>query len=339
MIARARLPLQMAMVLVAGVVVGVPLWLEILPLAALGLVILATLVGSLRAIDGHPGLFRLLSNGLYGTALASVACAIFGFGISPVISVYFPALVLLAAAHILGTRAAMLWAVPSLGLVAAATFVPGIPEREVPAAIEFGVRAATLVTILGFAISFRRAHDRQAAELSRQAATDALTGLANRLELKRALAHALDRRERYQRSGALVYIDLDGVKQINDGLGHAAGDELLRVTAERIAANTRRVDTAARQGGDEFVVVVGEFEDPKGPEVVARKLLAAIAAPCRIAGREIAPSASVGVALFEDGEATPDDVLRRADAAMYASKRAGGGRIHLSEGDGLREVV
>lgn len=339
MIGRARVPLLTAMGMVVLVAVGIPMWLGLPSLSLAGLFLLFALSAAVRAIDGHATSFRRLSHGVYFAALAAVAWAIFGLGLSPVISVYFPAIVLLGAAHIMGARAAIFWAVPSIALIAAATFAAPAEVRVVSPEIAFGVRAATLVTILAFAVSFRRAHDRQAAELLRRATTDPLTGLANRLELGRAFDTAFERSTRYGRTGALIFLDLDGLKGINDSLGHIVGDELICTTARRIAQNTRRIDTAARMGGDEFVVLVSELEDPKGAEVVARKLLAAVSAPCEIGGHHVTPGASLGVALFPTGSEGPEDILRQADHAMYQSKRAGGGRIYLRDTWALREVV
>jgi diguanylate cyclase (GGDEF)-like protein len=339
MIGRARGPLLIAMVMVGTCVIGVPILLGLPSLGLAGVAILGALALSVRAIDGRPERFRLAAHLLYGMALAAVAYAVFGLDLPPVITVYFPAIVLLGAAHILGARAALCWAAPSIALVAAGVFLAPAVERTVDPGITFAVRAVTLLTILSFAVSFRRAHDRQSAELLRRATTDDLTGLANRLELERALDAALLRASRYGRRGALIFIDLDGVKRINDTLGHAAGDVLIRETGARIAGITRSVDTAARLGGDEFVILVSEFDDRKGGEVVARKLLAATTAPLALDAETVTPSASIGVALFPDSSDQAPELLRLSDDAMYQAKRAGGGRIVLRDAKGTREVV
>lgn len=339
MIGRARGPLLIAMVMVGACVIVVPILLGLPSLGLAGVAILGALALSVRAIDGRPERFRLAAHVLYGMALGAVAYAVFGLDLPPVITVYFPAMVLLGAAHILGARAAISWSVPSVALVAAGVFLaPGV-ERAVDPTVTFAVRAVTLLTILSFGVSFRRSHDRQSFELLRRATTDDLTGLANRLELERALDAALLRASRYGRRGALIFIDLDGVKRINDTLGHAAGDVLIRETGARISGITRNVDTAARLGGDEFVILVSEFEDRKGGEVVARKLLAATSAPVSLGQETVTPSASIGVALFPDASDQAAEVLRLSDDAMYQAKRAGGGRIVLRDAKGTREVA
>lgn len=327
------------MVMVGACVIVVPMWLRLPSLSLAGLAILGALALSIHVIDGRPERFRIVAHALYAMALAAVAYAVFGLDLPPVITVYFPAIVLLAAAHILGAGAAIFWSVPSFALVAAGVFLAPAVEHSVTAGVTVSVRAVALLTILSFAVSFRRAHDRQAAELMLRATTDDLTGLANRHELERALEAALLRAQRYGRRGALVFIDLDGLKRINDTHGHAAGDELIRETGARIAGITRSVDTAARLGGDEFVILVSEFDNPKGDEVVARKLLGAITAPCRLGSETVSPSASMGVVLFPEAADQPQDLMRIADDAMYQAKRAGGGRIVLCDARGTREVA
>jgi diguanylate cyclase (GGDEF)-like protein len=339
MMGRTRVPLRIAMGLVGSVVVAVPIWLGLPSLSLFGVAILGLLVLSIHAIDRTLSLFRTMAHGLYFLALVAVAYAVFGLGLPPVITVYFPAIVLLGAAYMLSTRAAIAWGIPCVALVGAAAFFPPSIEREVGAAVTFGVRAVTLLTILTFAVSFRRSHDRQAAELLRFATTDALTGLSNRREFERVLIETLGRAERFDRHGALVFADLDGLKKVNDRLGHEAGDELIRCTAQRIARHTRVVDKAARLGGDEFVVLLSEFDDPKGAEAFARKLIEVLSAPATLAGEPYQPSVSLGVALFPDAADKPQELVRQADEAMYQAKRAGGSRIFLRDDNGARDVT
>ncbi len=336
---RARAPLRIAMAMVAAVVVGAGLALDLPGLGLIGLVLLGVLSVSLRAVDERPELFRAAAHLLYALTLGAVAYAVFALQLPSVITVYFPAMVLLAAAHILGTRAALFWCGPSILLVGAGVFLAPPVEAAVDPFVTFGVRAATLLTILSFGVAFRRSHDRQAAELLRYATTDALTGLANRRELDRALVETMGRNQRHGRCGALVFVDLDGLKAINDRLGHAAGDALIERVAARLRDHTRIEDTAARVGGDEFVVLLSETRDMKGGETFARKLLPVLSQPTTIGGERIVPSASLGVALFPEGATDPEELLRHADEAMYEAKRAGGGRIVLRDGDSLRVVT
>lgn len=338
MLRRGRTPVQISMAVAGIAAVAVPWFLGAPGLAAVGVVILVVLGESLRAIDDGPAAVRRLAHGVYALTLGGVAYAVFVVGIAPVITVYFPALVLLASAHMLGARAALIWTVPSIALVAAAVFLPLPPAREVGEVITFVVRAGTLATILSIAVSFRRSHDRQAAQLERLATTDALTGLANRIELRRAFKQALGRSRRFDRRGAVVFVDIDGMKSVNDTLGHNAGDAFLSLIAARIRSVTREVDMPARIGGDEFVILLSEFDDPKGASIFARKLLGCISAPCEVSGKHMTPSASVGIALFPESACSEDEVLHLADAAMYAAKRAGGGQIYCDVGEGPREL-
>jgi len=339
MMRRAPVILRIAMLLVGLIAVALPIAIDLPQLSAIGVVMLGALAVGHHLARGRLDTFRRVHHLIYLLALGSVAYAVFGLGLPPVLTVYFPALILLAAAHLLGARAALLWSLPSLALVAAGVFLPSPLEREVSPTVVFLTRAATLLAILGFGVSFRHAHDRQAEELERSATTDSLTGLANRRELDRSLAQVLERSRRFGRRGALVFVDLDGVKAINDELGHAGGDAFIRKLARRIAAGTRVVDTAARLGGDEFVVLLSEFEEPKGGEIYARKLREILRVPCEIDGTAIQPSASIGVALFPQAADTAPELLRLADRAMYEAKRAGGDRIRLHDGEGLIEVV
>ena len=163
-------------------------------------------------------------------------------------------------------------------------------------------------------------------ELGEAATTDELTGVANRLILADRLSYHLARKARRRdRDLAVALIDLDDFKQVNDRLGHAAGDEVLRRTATRLAAVLRDEDTVARIGGDEFVVVAEGDEDPLDPAALEHRLSAAIAAPIEVAGEMITPSASVGVAMAA-GDDDAKSLIARADAAMYERKGKSGRR-------------
>ncbi|MFN8574276.1 MAG: EAL domain-containing protein [Gemmatimonadaceae bacterium] len=159
-------------------------------------------------------------------------------------------------------------------------------------------------------------------ELTRQAFQDDLTGLANRALFRDRLRHALERRVRLQADVAVLLLDLDGFKRVNDSLGHAAGDELLCVIARRIASAVRSGETVARLGGDEFAIVIESMRDDEDPQALAERLLRVVSTPVVIAERDVVVSASIGIAVAqpeEDGEA----VLRNADTAMYSAKSSG----------------
>lgn len=228
---------------------------------------------------------------------------------------------------------------PCAALVAADAFTVSGPDLPVPPLVSFVVRFVTLGTILAFAVSFRWAHDQQAALLEYRATTDPLTGLANRHEFEHALAGALARATRFGRRGAVVFIDMDGMKSINDTLGHEVGDALLKEIAARIRSQTREVDTPARLGGDEFVVLMSEFDDAKGAEILGRKLSAVLAQPWTSEGRRIEPLASIGIAEFPELSGDPRELLRLADAAMYAAKRSEATRICAYRRSGIEEIA
>lgn len=152
---------------------------------------------------------------------------------------------------------------------------------------------------------------------------DALTDLPNRLFfvsfLERALLHA----DRNHRGVALLFVDLDHFKTINDTLGHAAGDQLLIDVAQRLRKAVRSEDLVARLGGDEFVVLLERLRDRSEAAGVARKMLAEVCAPLQISGQTISPQASVGIAIYPGDGLSAADLLQAADGAMYEAKRRG----------------
>lgn len=166
---------------------------------------------------------------------------------------------------------------------------------------------------------------RQAEERIRHLAHhDPLTGLPNRLLLHDRVGHAIAVAERSGRKIAMLYIDLDRFKHVNDSLGHAAGDRLLCAAAERLTACTRRSDTVARVGGDEFAVVLDDVEHSEDAALVAAKVLEELARPFGFGGHEVSVTPSVGVSVYPQDGADVEALLRNADAAMYQAKQAGG---------------
>ncbi|WP_212994444.1 GGDEF domain-containing protein [Actinoplanes auranticolor] len=161
------------------------------------------------------------------------------------------------------------------------------------------------------------------AELRHLAMHDPLTGLANRVFLHERLRQALARSRRHTADTAVLLLDLDRFKQINDTLGHEAGDEVLREVARRIDQTVRTEDTAARLGGDEFAVLVEDLADDDAAVTIAERITAALGRPVTFGGHPLSIGASIGIAYSEDGPADPDDIMRRADAAMYHAKREG----------------
>jgi len=173
-----------------------------------------------------------------------------------------------------------------------------------------------------------RKHDRE--RIHRLAYYDALTGLPNRRLFMERLDRVLLEARRQERAAAVMFLDLDHFKQVNDTHGHEVGDELLKIVAARLAACLRSGDTVARQGGDEFVVVLAEIAQPDDATRVAAKLAAGVGAPLAIGALTLTPTTSIGIALYPAHGRDASTLMRHADAALYAAKAAGrnGWRIH-----------
>src|SRR5262249_45014971 len=159
----------------------------------------------------------------------------------------------------------------------------------------------------------------------------------NRALFRDRLDHALSRSMRTNSSLAVLLVDLDGFKQVNDSLGHTAGDELLREVAERFAAGVRPGDTVARFGGDEFAVLLEDGDEARAV-MVARRLLERLVKPASVAGVEISLGASIGIALHSGDEGSSEELIRDADVAMYEAKEAGRGRLEVFRNEMSREL-
>ena len=186
-----------------------------------------------------------------------------------------------------------------------------------------------------FEVERHRLEEKLAAEqakLAHQALHDPLTGLPNRTLLSERLDHALHAAERYGEAVAVLFVDIDGFKAVNDGMGHDAGDRVLEMLAGRIKQVIRPSDTVGRMGGDEFVIVCERLTRGEEQAVaVAERVIEALRQPCLVDGREVFVSASVGIAVGSNlGDA--DGVLSNADSAMYAAKKRGGSRYTVYEG-------
>jgi len=165
-------------------------------------------------------------------------------------------------------------------------------------------------------------------EIREQAFRDPLTGLANRARFQERVEHALERlRGRSPQRAAVLFIDLDHFKLVNDRFGHTMGDRLLQVVAERVRTSVRPGDTAARLGGDEFAVLLEDIEGREEAATVSRRLLARFAEPIDLGDAAPTVGASIGEALSGLGGDTADELLRNADIAMYAAKAAGRGQV------------
>ena len=163
---------------------------------------------------------------------------------------------------------------------------------------------------------------------------DPLTGLPNRLLLHDRMKGALANASRHGTKAAILCMDLDRFKQINDTFGHAAGDSCLREVARRLVQRLRSVDTAARTGGEEFMVILDEIGSLRDAERVVNDLLFLLGAPHMLDGRKIHLSASIGIAVFPDDGEDPAQLWSMADAAMYRAKQSGGNRHRFYSGVG-----
>lgn len=180
-------------------------------------------------------------------------------------------------------------------------------------------------SVEGIVLTLRDVTERKGLEdeLKHQAFHDALTGLANRALFRDRLEHALARSARSLTSLAVLFLDLDDFKLVNDTLGHAAGDELLVAVAGRLMGALRTGDTAARFGGDEFAILLEETNDPEDASEAAERILADLRPPLTIKDRTVGVHASVGIAYSKVGAEGPAELLQAADVAMYAAKARG----------------
>ena len=185
---------------------------------------------------------------------------------------------------------------------------------------------ATVITVRD--VSERKKFENQ---LTHQAFHDELTGLANRALFSDRVAHALARRERDGTTVAVLLLDLDDFKTVNDGLGHAAGDAMLRAVAHRLEVLVRPGDTTARLGGDEFAMVLVELPDEDAAVHAVERIIAVLGEPLVIEGKEVYVQGSIGLAFAAEGPVSPAEVLRNADAAMYVAKTEGKARYAVFE--------
>jgi diguanylate cyclase (GGDEF)-like protein/PAS domain S-box-containing protein len=186
-------------------------------------------------------------------------------------------------------------------------------------------------TVEGMVLTMRDVTERMSLEeeLKHQAFHDALSGLANRALFRDRLEHALLRAARSHTALAVLFIDLDDFKMVNDSLGHAAGDELLVAVAGKISSSLRVGDTAARFGGDEFAVLLEQISSPDEAFEVDRRIILELSTAVVIEEHELMPGASIGIVFSQTGVEDPADLMQAADVAMYAAKAGGKGRYEL----------
>ncbi|HEX8100323.1 MAG TPA: diguanylate cyclase [Actinomycetota bacterium] len=203
-----------------------------------------------------------------------------------------------------------------------------VPVEVFVRPITYGGREHTL-----FAIRDLRERKRAEAQIRFLAHHDALTGLKNRASLRPRLEEEIARTLRSGIGFAILYVDLDRFKPVNDTLGHAAGDDLLKAIAQRLAGRLRETDAAFRLGGDEFVIVQTNVHDRAGCATLARDIIESVSAPIEVLGHAVAVGASIGIALCPGDGLDADALLRRGDAALYRAKAIGRGVHCFAEAD------
>jgi diguanylate cyclase (GGDEF)-like protein/PAS domain S-box-containing protein len=193
--------------------------------------------------------------------------------------------------------------------------------------------------IRGIVVNARDVTERVALEeqLTRQAFYDGLTGLANRALFYDRLEQALARAAKSREALAVLVVDLDGFKQVNDLLGHDAGDRLLQIVSTRFSETTRTTETLARLGGDEFALLLDGADEPNAV-AAAERLLARVSEPVTVADHELSLGASIGIVMHMGGEADREELMRHGDVAMYAAKEAGRGGYAIFRDDMARDL-
>jgi len=193
--------------------------------------------------------------------------------------------------------------------------------------------------LLGRALRHAIERNRSEVRLARLALHDPLTGLPNRALFLDRLGVALDRSRRTNAPVAVLFVDVDNFKEVNDSLGHGAGDELLSALAERLRAMLRPMDTVARFGGDEFTLLFEELESEREVVLIAERISDATSLPVRLRAGETSVTVSIGVAMVGDPSVSPEAAIRNADAAMYRAKERGRARYELFDESSSRRAL
>ncbi len=206
--------------------------------------------------------------------------------------------------------------------------------------LQAGISISLLVTLLIWLFLDDRARALQAAEQAMQLALyDTLTGLPNRKLLDERIEQALVKAKRNRDHVALLFIDLDKFKPVNDHYGHAYGDLLLKEVATRLRSCVRESDTASRLGGDEFVALLSDTEGPHAVETVANKILERLTEPFEVAGHTFHISASIGAALYPEHGTDAKSLTKSADLAMYDAKKSGRSTVRLAANGAAKDAV
>lgn len=211
------------------------------------------------------------------------------------------------------------------GRLSQATNLNKLNQQSFAAELNIAAIVNRRKVIQGAVLMFQDITERREMEdqLLQMAKYDSLTGLANRTLFREFLKASLERSNRNKQHSAVMFLDLDHFKEINDTLGHEAGDQLLTSVARRLEGCVRKVDIVARLGGDEFAVVLDEMNNQKDARVVAEKILAALAEPHQLAEESRKVGTSIGIAFYPENGPDADALLKAADEAMYVAKREG----------------
>lgn len=218
--------------------------------------------------------------------------------------------------------------------------IAGVPQSAVlrdGRGKEYGVQSSVAPllgkeqSLLGAVMVFQDVTEARALsqKLAYLAHHDSLTDLPNRVLFQDRVHQACQFGLRHRSSFAVVFMDLDHFKHVNDSLGHAVGDELLKTVARRLTGTLRGSDTVCRLGGDEFVMLLSDITGPDDVGEVAKKILREVATPCTLQGTEVSVGISLGIAVFPDDGEDPETLMKHADAAMYRSKREGRNRYQF----------
>jgi diguanylate cyclase (GGDEF)-like protein len=292
--------------------------------------------GAVYAILGIAGLFVLVAHDLLpagalgrakylvegGVSIVFVTLIVLltGGGASPFFFAFV--LIVVGAALVVPPAATVI-----LVVLAATSYLAAIAVELVPSGPDVGVNLVSLILLAYVAMVVAREQRRTRLAAVRMSTTDALTGLANRAYIIAAIEREIERGTRYGRGFCLLMADLDNLKEVNDSYGHRAGDHVLAGVADVIRDGVRRIDTSARLGGDEYVVLLPET-DPTGAFVVAEKIRQGVAAMGTIERDGPVPvSVSIGLVAWPDDGGTLDQLIDAVDEAMYAAKQRGKNRI------------
>ncbi len=302
--------------------------LLLIPVAMMAAVI-AAMALSIRAKARS---FRLIVHAGMAAMLLGVTVLTAAIGYVDPVSLTYPILIVIATNYILGIRAAAFWTFASVVAGGISLFNSHFPTPvagtlEMSHSSLFFAFALIMLSIFCLSALERRFSDQQTSELEFLARHDPLTSLFNRRAIEPRLQESIARGNRYHRRLALIAIDLDGFKKVNDTYGHAVGDALLVSIGQRIGSMTRTTDAACRIGGDEFVILVDDIGEDKNVIPFAERLLERILLPIEIGSLTLRVGASMGLATFPESARDATALFREADHAMYMAKESGGGRI------------